>query len=230
PALRQVRQHGLVCSLKLVERPPVRLVRDLERRPCTVTSIRTARQRYGLAVAAFAHDALKPDIEVFPYHRALFENRLQRPIGQLVGLLLGVGDHRDIRVGHRPTNRLAVAPAVTPHRRVRMQLGRRNPRRELRLRCPLRKRNPRPLKPPPASLRMILRVDLVEPPDQIALVVVESRRLTAQIPRPEAQVLLNPRTNLRPQARPYVIPIIGDYQQLHETALITALGSETRSG
>jgi hypothetical protein len=131
-ALGQVGEHRPVRRLQARQGEAVRLVEVLEGGTRTVAGIGCSRERHRLAVAVYPHDALEADIEVVG-QGTFGEDRQQRRIGQVFGLLLRIGDHRDVRVYDAAPDRLARAEAVAAHRPLRVQLARGDPCRQLGL-------------------------------------------------------------------------------------------------
>jgi hypothetical protein len=94
---------------------------------------------------------------------------------------------------HANPDRLPVlVEAVAAHRGVRVQLGRGDPGGELGLGAPLAQAERHAPEAPPAGLGMARRVELVGAVEQRALLVVEARRLPAQVTGAVHQVRLDP--------------------------------------
>src|SRR4051812_41708459 len=76
---------------------------------------------------------------------------------------------------------------------------------------------------------MPLREELIEPPDQRLLFLVENERITQQITRPKNQVLLHPLNNL-PAQRRILGAVVRWNGQDHFTAFRIDRGSPERRG
>ncbi len=114
----------------MLEREAVGLVCVLERGPGAVPRIRRSGDGLGLPVAGDPQNPLEPDVEVAG-EAALLEDPAEGAIGELLGLLLGVGDHRDIGIRDRHRDRLELAAACleagAANRTLGMELACRNP-------------------------------------------------------------------------------------------------------
>jgi hypothetical protein len=124
--LLEVGDHRLVRGDRAGQEQPVRLVEALERRARAVARARRVGQRDGLAVGAAvlveAHDALEGGVEQVGV-RALGDDDVQRAVGELLDLLDGDGEQRDVRVAHRPADGVAVGvEAVAADRALGVQL------------------------------------------------------------------------------------------------------------
>src|SRR5690606_25900965 len=108
---------------------------------------------------------------------------------------LGVSQHRDVRVTHRPANRhpspVDLLPPVETGLALRVQLGKGDPPTELRLGRSLAPGEPHPTMPATARQFVPPRIDLVRLPDRGTLLVIQNRRLTLQGAGAEHGPLLN---------------------------------------
>src|SRR3990167_249737 len=106
----------------------------LKRGPGAVAGIRRPRDGLRFPAAIEPHDPLQPDVEV-PSDRAVLEDPPERAVGELLRLLLGVGNHRDVGIDHRARDGLAAVESRTAHGSFWMELRRSNPGSLLRLRA-----------------------------------------------------------------------------------------------
>jgi hypothetical protein len=99
----------------------------------------------------------------------------------------------------------SLAPAVEPDGRFVVELGGREPRRELGLAEALAERQVDPLEAALALARVALRVDLVGPVDQRPLFVVERGPLAEEIAWTEDEPVLDRLADARSEGRPRVL-------------------------
>ena len=204
-ALRQVGGHGPMRFELAGQRPAVGLLLDLEAGAAAVARVGSGRQRLGPAVAGGAHDPGHPHVEVVD-GRSLADHHVQAGEGGVLGLLLVVGDHRDVGVDHRPTDRLPNAvdavESVAAHRSVAGELDGRDRAGPLALLRALAGHQHARVEAALARARRPVRMHLVQPVQEGAVLVVEAVGLPAQVPRAEGQVGLHPGAHLRPECRP----------------------------
>jgi hypothetical protein len=209
-ALEEVRAGDLVGLLVARQDPAVGLVLVLERRPVTVRLVRCVGEGDGLAVPADPHDPLEPDIELVDDRAVVVrQDPVQRAEPELLRLVLGVGQHRNERIGDGPADRLpglaALAPAVEPHGRFVVELSRCQPCGELGLAESLAERQVDPLEAALTLARVALRVDLVGPVDQRALLIVKRGSLAEQIARTEDEPVLDCLADTGSEGRPRLL-------------------------
>src|SRR5690606_1527755 len=186
-ALRKVRLHRLVGRELGRQSEAVRLVIEVHRRARTITSVRARRQRDSLAIRAAARvqtdDALKRHVEQISV-RPLGTDRVEHAIGELHHLLLGIREHRNVRVTHRAANRhpLAIdpAPSVEARLTLRVKLGESDPAAKLSLSRALAPRKPHTTVTTAPLKLVTLRIDLVSLPNRRALLVIQHSRLTLE--------------------------------------------------
>src|SRR5690606_17348928 len=198
------------------------------------TSVRARRQRDSLAIRAAARvqtdDALKRHVEQISV-RPLGTDRVEHAIGELHHLLLGIREHRNVRVTHRAANRhpLAIdpAPSVEARLTLRVKLGESDPAAKLSLSRALAPRKPHTTVTTAPLKLVTLRIDLVSLPNRRALLVIQHSRLTLEGARAKHRPLLDQVADRAAKRRPgFAVDqvVVGNDEGRH-SALSVARGS-----
>jgi hypothetical protein len=162
----------------------VRLVEVLEGRTRTIAGVGSSgecfRRTVGTSTEVEPDDAVEASVEQIGVW-ALGDHREERLVGELVGLLFRVGDHRDVRIHDGPADwypgTAFAPPSVGAYFCLRVQLEERERGTELGLRGSFAERDDEVLEPALSRSLVVARIYLVSAIHERLLLGVESVRL-----------------------------------------------------